>query len=398
MTGETTAPRATERPRVALFRHNLFVPSETFIRAQAARLDRYEPWFVARRDPHHVPAGARVASVFGRGDAAADAVYGLTARSRRLDSVLAGIAPALVHAHFGPDGLYARSAARRLGLPLVVTLHGRDATVRGEQFVRTLRPVGVRYGLGRRRFAGTVDLTLCVSDGIRRAAIAMGSDPARTVTHYIGVDTHELPVADGPRSRRVVHVARLVEKKGTSDLVTAVARLRSAGRDVELEVIGDGPLRAELERHSAALGVEQHVRFLGQLPRAEVIERVGRAGAFALPSVTASDGDTEGLPIALLEAMSLGVAVVATQHSGIPEAVVHGETGLLVPEHDPAALADALWALLGDEASALELGRAGASRVRAHFDLTAQTARLEDLYDTLVGGTPSGRGTTDRGA
>jgi glycosyltransferase involved in cell wall biosynthesis len=200
-----------------------------------------------------------------------------------------------------------------------------------------------------------------------------------------GVDVAALAATPVPDVQRIVHVARLVEKKGTADLITAVHRLQRDLPDLRLDVLGDGPLRGDLERQVRELGLERHVTFAGATAHAGVLDAVRGAAVVAVPSVTARSGDTEGLPQAVLEAGALGRPVVATVHAGIPEAVDDGGTGLLVPERSPDELAAALRAVLTDHGAAERLGAAARVRVARDFSLTTQSARLRALYGRLVG-------------
>lgn len=369
------------RSPVGVFRHQLFVPSETFIRTQSAALVRNEPVFVARRPLAHRPERVRAITMADSTGRLGDLAYGVSARSGVLTRLFRSEGLTLVHAHFGPDGLYAADAADRAGIPLVVTLHGRDVTVSPGALLRTGRPVATRYALQRASLGQRASRLLCVSDQIRDAALRAGLPAARLVTHYIGVNTTLFTEGAWPRPQRIIHVARLVEKKGTRYLLAAFAAIAGRHPEATLEIIGDGPLRASLIEQATSLGIGDRVAFVGVVSEQEVRERVGGSRIFALPSVTAADGDREGLPIALIEAMSLGAAIVATRHSGIPEAINSDSLGILVAERDTGGLADALDHLLENEATAEALGRAGAAHVREHFDLDRQTRELEDLYD-----------------
>jgi glycosyltransferase involved in cell wall biosynthesis len=147
-----------------------------------------------------------------------------------------------------------------------------------------------------------------------------------------------------------------------------------------LVVIGDGPLRSALERRAGAA-----VQFLGALPTGEVAQWMRRAAVLAAPSLTAADGDAEGLPNVVVEAAASGLPVVATRHSGIPEAVEDGKTGFLVPEGDAAALGARLGELLGSEALRREMAAKARRLAEEKFDRARLTERLERIYDELAG-------------
>jgi glycosyltransferase involved in cell wall biosynthesis len=349
------------RPLVAIYRAPLFNPSETFIQAQAASLSKYRPLIVGREDKGNVIAELRGRTMIGRN---------LVERLRPLR-------PALVHAHFGIDGVAALPIARALGVPLVTTLHGHEIGRSRLSMALSGRLSWQLYALLQPRLAREGALFLAVSDAIRREAIARGFPEERTVTHRIGVDLRLFPAAGEPQPGLVLHVGRLVEKKGTADLIDAFARVQS---EAELVIIGDGPLRPALERRADGL----NVRFLGWRPTPEVRQWMSRAWLLAVPSVTAADGDREGLPTVAVEAAAAGLPVVGTRHSGIPEAVTDGRSGLLVAEGDVSALGDRLDALLGSADMRRRMSAAARALAEERFDLARQTRILERHYDRLL--------------
>src|SRR6185437_507604 len=150
--------------------------------------------------------------------------------------------------------------------------------------------------------------------------------------HYNGVDLARFPPGSGGPDL-VLFVGRLVEKKGVEILIEAFARARAARPGASLVIIGDGPLRPRLERRAG-----EGVRFLGALPPGDVADWMRRATVLAAPSVTARDGDAEGLPNVIVEAAASALPAVGSDHSGIPEAILDGETGFIVPERDAEAL------------------------------------------------------------
>lgn len=297
--------------------------------------------------------------------------------SRRITRLLQAREIELVHAHFASDALIVAPSARKLALPLVVTLHGYDVTLLTAQPGRR----GRRY---RRRMAALfaqADLLLAVSEHIRNTAIRLGADPAKVRVHHIGVPVlPEEPGRPGP-VHDVLFVGRLVPKKGAEDLIRAVAALPS-GRTVRLAIAGAGPLEEELRALAADLAVAAD--FLGQVAPPRIRELMRSSRVVAVPSKTAHSGDTEGLPTVAVEAGAAGLPVVGTRHAGIPEIVLDGRTGLLVDEGDVAGLAASMDRLLGDEAIRARLGAAARERVLEHFDLARQTAVLEEHFSAVL--------------
>jgi glycosyltransferase involved in cell wall biosynthesis len=370
-------PALDERPVVAIYRSPLFNASESFVQAHAAGLTRYQPLLVGLEDKGNARPELhdRLVTAASAGEATAFRLLGTAGLAERLRPA----APRLVHAHFATDGLLALPLARALGVPLVTTFHGYDIGRSRLAMLASGRLSWMRYALRRRRLIERGDLFLAVSDAVRTGALAQGYPADRTRTHYLGVDLSRFAGGAMPEPGLVLHVGRLVEKKGTAVLIAAMARLPEA----RLIVIGDGPLRGALERQATALG--GRVRFLGALPSDEVAGWMSRAWLLAAPSVTARDGDAEGLPTVIAEAAAAALPTVGTRHAGIPEAVVDGETGFLAAERDVEGLAARIAELLGSRLLRDRMGEAARRLAAARFDGARQSAQLEEIYDGLLG-------------
>jgi len=189
---------------------------------------------------------------------------------------------------------------------------------------------------------------------------------------------------------RILIIARLVEMKGVTYALDAFRQslsLRAAGPDgrrVELDIVGDGPLRESLQQQSQSLGIADFVNWYGALDHEEVISRVRAADLMWAPSVTAANGEQEGIPNVVKEAMAMGLPVVATQHSGIPELVEDGHSGFLVAERDYIALAEKTQLLLDDEHLRQEMGDAGRRFVEAEYDLPVVYQQLLEAYAAAI--------------
>jgi glycosyltransferase involved in cell wall biosynthesis len=370
--------RQAER-RVAIFRSPLFNASETFVTGHVAGLRRYRPILVGLiRKSGDCPPGVPI--LLPRSPAER---LGLTLAGRggAFARRLAAERPHLIHAHFGTDGLIALPLAQRLGIPLVTTLHGYDVSRRFIPMLRSGRLSWMRYALLKRRLAERGSLFVAVSEAVRERAMRAGYPADRTVTLHNGVDIdHFTPAAEPPEPGLILHVGRLVEKKGTGLLLEALRTVPEA----RLAVIGDGPEWRALEDRTRRLGICERVRFLGELPVEEVRSWMRRACLLAAPSITARDGDSEGLPTVICEAAAVGLPVVASAHSGMSEAVADGETGLLVAEGDVPALASAIGELLGDPALRRSMATASRRLAEERFSRSRQIARLEAHYDALL--------------
>jgi len=228
---------------------------------------------------------------------------------------------------------------------------------------------------------------IAVSTAVRERALALGLPPERVVVRYIGVDTRRFVPAAPPvsqRARTVLFVGRMVEKKGARYLLEAAASLREQVPGLRIVLIGEGPQRAELTALAAALRVD--AQFMGHQPHDEVRRQLESARVLCLPSVTATNGDSEGLGIVLLEAQACGVPVVTSAHTGA-EAIVDQVTGFGVAQRSAPALAAALQTVLADDARADAMSDAAVRWVRERYDLASCTEALETLYDDLLAGT-----------
>lgn len=377
-----------DRPlaEIAIFRHNLFKISEPFISEPAQRLRRHTPLYLGRLRYGEPPEGAASLALqdLGRGWALPGIAWQTVSRTPRPYLRLLGDRrPSLIHAHFGVEGVYALALARRLRIPLVTSFHGFDATLSTAALLCS--PAWANYPLLRRRLARQGDLFLCASSFIRDRVLGLGFPPGRTRVHYIGVDCAAIQPRDpSEQTPTILHVARLVEVKGTRYLILAFAAVAQSQPDAQLVIIGEGPRRGSLEALARSLGLEQRVRFLGALAHAEVLGWMRRAAMLVLPSIRTATGRVEGLGMVCLEAAALGVPVIGSRLGGIPEAVLDGQTGLLVPERDADGLASAMRSLLGDPAARRRMGGQARLRVERLFDLRRQTDALEDLYDAVL--------------
>jgi glycosyltransferase involved in cell wall biosynthesis len=375
-------------PTVLIYRSDLLPASETFIAAQAHALRRYTPWFAGLRP---VPASLLLdpceTTVLTHRDKFPE-------RLRRRFFLLTGIAPnfvralqlkrpVLLHAHFAIDAAAALPLQKQLNIPLIVTVHGYDATMNDE----TLRSyVAGRIYLRRKaELRARARFFVCVSDHIRRQALERGVPESKLRTIPIGVDLNFF-APDPLRSRDldpiVLFVGRLVEKKGCTHLIRAMSLIEARHPTAKMLIVGDGPLLDPLR--AQARETLHSCTFLGSQPPSVVRDLMYRAALLVVPSIVATNGDTEGLPINLCEAQAIGLPVAGFHGPGVSEAVIDGETALLAPAGDERALAEAISCLLSDKCLTKRLTTAGCRRAEAHFNLETQTARLEDLYSEAL--------------
>lgn len=286
----------------------------------------------------------------------------------------------LLHVHDGRLAPSLLPLAREFELPLVTTFLGRDITadLDDEEYLSGLRQLfreGARFTVMSRDMARQVERLGCPAEKVR-------------VIHH-GILLSRFPFAarfapkEGPMV--ILTAGRLVPKKGPDDLARAFVRLCDAQANVELRVIGDGPMKEEMEAILAEAEVLDRVRFLGLLEPDAVAMEMAQGHLFCLPSRVGPDGDSEGIPNTLKEAMASGLPVVSTIHAGIPELVEDGVSGYLVPERDVVALADCLEQLIRTPGCWEAMGRAGRAKIESEFSLDPVVRQLqEEVYEPLL--------------
>jgi glycosyltransferase involved in cell wall biosynthesis len=275
-----------------------------------------------------------------------------------------------LHAHFlHTPASVTRYAALLLGLPWTGSAHAKDIWTTPEWEKRE-------------KLESCEWLVTCTA--ANREHLAALAPPGRVELVYHGIDLKRFPrsISQSQRDGRdaadpvvILSVGRLVEKKGTEVLLEALARL-PATLHWKLVHVGGGPLKRRLERVASSLGIKNRVEWRGALTQEKLLIEYRNADLFALASRVARDGDRDGLPNVLAEAQSQALACVATRVSAIPELVRDGQTGVLVEENHPAALARALEALISNPARRRALGQAGQARVIESFALDANLEQL----------------------
>ena len=309
--------------------------------------------------------------------------HGLAGSGRLLHAVLTLIGEGrpqydVIHGQFGEFGLLALQLTRIGAMrgPVVTSFRGYDVG----KYLRA-------HPRGYEELFRNGELFLPVSKTLASRLYEEGCDPARIRVHPSGIDCRRIEYRNtvpAGGEARLITVARLVEKKGVAYAIHAVKHLRDAGRRVSYAVIGEGPLREDLQQLIGTLGLTEHVRLLGPLPHNIALHAMRDAHILLAPSVTSRDGDVEGIPNAVKEAMAIGLPVVATLHGGMAELVDDGVSGFLVPERDAQALAERVVYLLDHAESWTAFGRAGRYKVESEFDVERRNAELEQLYYSLA--------------
>lgn len=281
-----------------------------------------------------------------------------------------------IHAHFAntPTAV-AHFTSLMSGIPFSFTAHAKDLYLTRKHIIA-------------RRTRAAQFVVTCTGYNVRYLEGIQGRPTGKINLIYHGIDLDMFnarpinPIEQAPVPL-ILSVGRLVPKKGLNDLISACALLNAAGIAFRCRIIGEGPLRPALQEQIKAAGLEDRITLEGAMTHARLIALYATADLFALPPRIADDGDRDGIPNVIAEAMAIGLPVVSTDVSGIPELVRNLETGLLVPARNPAALAQAMEQLLRDRPLALRLAAQGRALLERDFDLWTTTRRLHGLITCL---------------
>ena len=312
--------------------------------------------------------------------------YGLTLFLKRLVTFLKAVSAAryltgqdidLLHAHFAwLPAAAAWVSARLLGKPFTVTVHAYDLYSQKND----LTPLIAREAAH----------LVAISEFNRSHLATLAAEVAPITLIHCGVDLSGPATEPGDRSQvagsplRILSVGSLVDKKGHRFLISACKILREQGVDFTCTIIGAGPQEEALRRQIDAAQLQQLVELLGARTHPEVLASYPDFDVFVLPSVITADGDRDGIPVVLIEAGSAGLPLVSSPISGIPEVVLHEQTGLLVPPGDPVSLAEAIRVLAQDPGLRARLGQNARERIRDRFDIQGTSAQLRAVFQSTV--------------
>ena len=355
-----------------IFRDKLLLPSEGFIKSHYISFDRLNPVYLANKFGWRAGELAAPKQLTAR-TSLGTAVFKQTGFSMLYKSLKIHN-PKVVHAHFGRGGALALPVAQRLNIPLYVTYHGGDATKFTHERKRLLPTIYQRRLAALQAYANGF---LCVSDFVAKRLEAQGFPKHKLITHYIGIDLADMQPPT-LRDGRLLFIGRLVGKKGVNVLLEALQMLHQSGdADIVkgLDIAGTGPDADYLREMATGI---PNVSFLGWQTPEQLALRMRSCSAVVVPSHQAPNGDSEGLPTVILEAIRAGCPVIATNHAGIPEIITDNVSGILANENDSESLAKALkrFASVSD---ILTMVTKAQRRLRAEFDASTQSAKLQAM-------------------
>ncbi len=290
----------------------------------------------------------------------------------------------LIHAHWWlPGGLVAAMVSKLYNVPLVITTHGTDVELlRRTSWARPL----ARFAFAQARIVTCGShylrqqlISLNVADADRIRVIPMPVNPLFTSAHSMSHIEHGSRLTSNLQHPiSILTVARLTQQKSIDTLIDALALLRTRGIDAHLRIAGDGIKRAELENQARAKNLTEHVEFLGMRPQTELPALYASADVFVLPSIR------EGMGLVLAEALLCGVPVIAADSGGVTDIVRANETGLVFPERDAAALADALEKYARDPVLAAHLAEQGRRHVLATHTPHGVAEQFLQVYESAI--------------
>lgn len=278
-----------------------------------------------------------------------------------------------VMAEYGPTGVAVMDSCKEAGIALIVHFHGFDAYKREE-----LEQAGKRYP----RLFESAAAVVAVSRDMENQLLRLGAPQKKLHYNPYGVDISLFQNGDPGHAPLVfVAVGRFVDKKAPHLTILAFMKVVESIAEARLVMIGDGPLWEACKQLVRALGIAGEVEFLGPVAHREVATNMQQARAFVQHSMRTSDGDSEGMPVAVLEAGATGLPVVATRHAGIQDVVIEGKTGLLVDEGDVHGMAECMIQLGNNPSLAAELGKAARARIVAEFSMEKS---INNLWSIVV--------------
>lgn len=382
---DRSAPVA-ERPVVASYCATFLKPEMLHIYRQITSLRRVSPFVIAQKREEAARFPFNRIAVVGKPATrflrrfwfkqVRDAPWQISpGEVKQLTGLLDEVKAELLHIYFGHIAVHLLPLIRAWPRPSVVSFHGADVMVDLE------KPA---YRAATRQMLDAVRLVLVRSESLGRALIGIGCPAEKIRLQRTGIPIEEIPfrprAAPDKGAWKFLQASRLIEKKGLRVSLRAFAKFSATHPAATFTIAGEGPLRGELGREAAELGVAERVFFPGFVSQTQLRELFYQSHIFFHPSARGGDGNQEGVPNSMLEAMASGLPVFATEHGGIPEAIENGRSGILVQEGDDEALARALLEVTANLEALAALARNGAEAVRKRFEQNGQTRQLEDYY------------------
>jgi colanic acid/amylovoran biosynthesis glycosyltransferase len=352
--------------KIAFVRLRYLPPSETFIYGELKNIKRFKPVVYARKrmNVKRFPYSQ---------------IKQLPNRTKNIVRSFRRKKIRLIHARFGNAGVRLMKVKRQLRIPMITSFHGFDLPVKPKRRKLYHRRLRLLFKVG--------DKFTVPSRHMKRKLIRWGCPRHKIKIMYSGIDLKKFPYIERDWKTEgitIIAVGRLHKKKGFRYLVKAFKKVHERFSSSRLIIVGDGDERRKIQRLISALKLKRQVWMKGLVPHHQLAQLMQQADIFCLPSLTTRDGNQEGIPNAIKEAMATGLPIVSTRHGGIPELVTDGREGLLVPEKKVSLLAEKIMELMETPMLRQEMGRNGREKVERYFNSTKQVSRLEGIYGRLI--------------
>ncbi len=362
----------------ALTQYNIL--TQTFIYDQLIHLQRFRAVVLTQKKPlnldvfpftpiYSLADESRLSRYWNR-----KLCFPLIKRMPFYEKIIARESPDVIHAHFGGMAFRLARSAQHFGIPLITYLYGHDIPK-------------IRRKKNRRKIFKQGTVFLVLSQGMGAEIEQLGCPAHKIRVLDVGIDPDEFPLRQqppDPAGFTVLTVARLVEKKGIRYLIEAMGILKDRFAHLNCRIIGDGPLRDDLEQRIRRLDLQNRIKITGYVPYASLGEEYRRAHCFVLPSLTGRHGERDELSMVTKQALASGLPVITSDHAGIAETFKDGVHGILIPERNTAALADALARLIEDPSLAAGFAVNGRKLVEETFNVKKAVARLEEIYEEAL--------------
>lgn len=376
-------------PSVGIFLNQHLPLSEVFIANQARALSRYTPHLIACRQvtpsvTHQIPTyvlnkNGSLKEKFQEG------LFKATGFSPEFKEEF--LKHDLIHAHFGPTGWMASRLRMPIRRPLIVTCHGFDVTKESIS-IKNDGLTFIMYHAARKQLAQRTEKFICVSEYLKKKAIAFGFPEEKCEVIYMGIPLieHTTPKQnhrDRSQPFRILSVGRLVPVKGHSKLIEAVSAVEQQGYNVHLDIVGNGPLLNQLEQQ-AQKSLKSY-KFWGALPHSDIAHIMRQSDVFCHSSIKIENGQAEAFGLVISEAQWAGLPVIAFQSGGVSEAIKDRETGILCPEGDIREMKNAIIHLIENYDQRERMSRSAQEFIKINFDNKKQIQKVEALYDRVRG-------------
>lgn len=352
--------------KIGFIRIRYLSPSETFIYEELKNINKFEPIVFTRKKMN--------LSLFPF-----PKIKKLPYGTKKIGRAFKRENIKLIHARFGNSGVKLMEVKKQLRIPMLTSFHGFDLPLRRDNRNLYHRKLPTLFRVG--------DKFTVPSRHMKRKLINWGCPAYKINIMYSGIDLIKFPFTERePKTENITIMAagRLHKKKGFCYLLKAFNRVVEQFPSSRLIIVGEGDERKKLMRLISELKLNKHVQLEGLVSHTEMSTLLGQADIFCLPSITTKEGNQEGIPNAIKEAMATGLPIVSTLHGGIPELVTDGWEGLLVPEKDVEMLATKIKHLIENPSLRKEMGKKGREKVERNFDSVKQVSRLEAIYSNLI--------------